>query len=76
MQNLIGLKILFNSFIVYKIFIYSFKCFILELINSFEDRSYLNIISSIQSANNYLNKLNNIKFGPIVEPRAILQYLF
>ncbi|VVC37186.1 Hypothetical protein CINCED_3A012310 [Cinara cedri] len=49
-----------------------------ELVNSlqsysFEDRSHLNIISTMREAKNYLNKINNIEFGPSVEPKAILK---
>lgn len=52
--------------------------FFSELVNSlqsysFEDRSHLNIISTMREAKNYLNKINNIEFGSSVEPKAILK---
>jgi hypothetical protein len=49
-----------------------------ELVNSlqsynFEDRSHVNIISTMREAKNYLNKLNSIDFGPTIEPQATLK---
>lgn len=29
----------------------------------------------MREAQNYLNKINNIDFGPSIEPKAILKYL-
>lgn len=50
-----------------------------ELVNSlqsysFEDRSHVNIISTMREAKNYLSKINNIDFGPSIDPKAILKY--
>ncbi|XP_025195973.1 laminin subunit alpha-1 [Melanaphis sacchari] len=49
-----------------------------ELVNSlqsysFEDRSHVNIISTMREAKNYLSKLNSIDFGPSIDPKAILK---
>lgn len=50
-----------------------------ELVNSlqgysFEDRSHVNIISTMREAKNYLSKINNIDFDPSIDPNAILKY--
>lgn len=53
-----------------------------ELVNSlqsysFEDRSHVNIISTMREAKNYLSKINSIDFGlhgSSVEPQEILKY--
>lgn len=49
-----------------------------ELVNnlqsySFEDRSHINVISTMREAKNYLNKINNIDFGSTIEPKKILK---
>lgn len=60
--------------------IYYMLKFFTDLVNSlqsynFEDRSHVNIISTMREAKNYLSKLNSIDFGPTVEPKATLKYL-
>jgi len=49
-----------------------------ELVNSlqsysFEDRSHVNIISTMREAKNYLSKINSIDFGPSIDPKTILK---
>jgi len=51
-----------------------------ELVNSlqsygFEDRSHVNLINTMREAKIYLSKINNIDFGPSLEPKEILKYL-